>query len=665
MTSLDEHEALRRRMQTLQRELSDFKLLFAALDAGFCVIEMKFAADGTPVDYRFVEINAAFIRQTGLVDARGKWIRDLVPAHEQHWFDIYGEVARTAKPVRFENAAEALGRWYEVQAFPIGLPELHHVAILFTDISERRAAELSLRTLAARLEEEVAARTTDRNQLWQLSTDIMLRCRFTGEIVAVNPAWTTTLGWSEAEMLGSNLFDLIHPDDLAHTREGAESSAGGVSLRRFENRYRTKGGDYRWIDWSTQPSKDMINAVGRDVTEEKEKAETLKRMEAQLRQSQKMEAVGQLTGGLAHDFNNLLAGINGNLELLSVRLTQGRLSDMDRYVSAAQGSVKRAAALTHRLLAFSRRQTLDPSVTDVAALVADLEELIGRTIGPDRVLSIQAPAALWTTMIDRNQLENALLNLSINARDAMPDGGRIDIGLANEAIDAQTAAEFDVSAGDYVTITVTDTGSGMTPEIAARAFDPFFTTKPIGQGTGLGLSMIYGFARQSGGHVRIESAVGRGTMVRIYLPRFTRDVPPAAEPVKDAMAPTQAGGAVLVVDDEATLRMLITEVLEDSGYTVIEASDGPSGLTILQSDIKIDMLVTDVGLPGGMNGRQLADAARSLRADLQVLFITGYAEGTATGKNALEPGMHVLTKPFLIEALVAKVGELIAEGRRA
>ncbi|PIK71446.1 PAS domain S-box protein [Methylobacterium frigidaeris] len=383
-------------------------------------------------------------------------------------------------------------------------------------------------------------------------------------------------------------------------------------------------------------------------------------VEEALRQSQKMEAVGQLTGGLAHDFNNLLTGITGSLELMQTRMGQGRLSDLDRYMAAAQGAAKRAAALTHRLLAFSRRQTLDPKPTDVNALVSGMEELIRRTVGASVHIEVVGSVGLWTALIDPSQLENALLNLCINARDAMPGGGRITIETANRWLDDRAARERDMPRGQYLSLCVTDTGTGMTPEVIAKAFDPFFTTKPIGQGTGLGLSMIYGFVRQSGGQVRIYSEVGQGTTVCLYLPRHHGEAP-GTEGMPDlAGAPrAEQGETVLVIDDEPSIRMLVTEVLEDLGYTAIEAADGPSGLKVLQSDVRIDLLITDVGLPGGMNGRQVADAARVTRPGLKVLFITGYAENAAVGNGYLDAGMQVLTKPFVMEALATRIRDMI------
>jgi PAS domain S-box-containing protein len=475
-----------------------------------------------------------------------------------------------------------------------------------------------------------------------------------------NPAWKSVLGWSEDEVASMSIFELLHPDDVERTRTGFNLTQQGQPAIRFPNRYRCKDGSYRWISWVGVPEDGFVYCSGRDITDEKVQSEALERTQDALRQSQKMEAVGQLTGGLAHDFNNLLAGIGGNLELMQARIAQGRIDTIGRYVLSAQGAVKRAAALTHRLLAFSRRQTLDPSPTNINRLVSDMEELVRRTVGPAVDVVVGAAAELWSTFVDRNQLENALLNLCINARDAMPMGGRLAIETANVVLDDRAGNERDLPGGEYVTLSVTDTGTGMTTDVIAQAFDPFFTTKPLGQGTGLGLSMIYGFARQSGGQVWIESDVGHGTTMRIYLPRHAAD----ADGVEGGDAPVTVGrsargGVVLVVDDEPTIRMLVAEELQETGYTVLEASDGPSALKVLSTAGHIDFLVTDVGLPGGMNGRQIADLARVQRPHLLVLFITGYAPNAAVGSGNLDDGMAILTKPFEIEQLVARVQEML------
>ena len=528
---------------------------------------------------------------------------------------------------------------------------------------ERARAEGELRALAASLERQVAERTAERDRLWELSEDLLVIADYDGHLLRVSPSWTRLLGRSEAELLGTPYAELLHPDDLGTVMAALGRMRDSGKPARFEDRVLAADGSWRWIAWtlSPEPGGKRLNGVGRDVTAEKAAAEARQRLEEQLRQSQKMEAVGQLTGGLAHDFNNLLAGISGSLELLQARVAQGRIGDLDRYLVAAQGASKRAAALTHRLLAFTRQQTLDPRPIDANRLIAGMEELIRRTVGPAVTVEVVAAGGLWTTLVDPNQLENALLNLCINARDAMAGGGRLTIETGNKWLDERAARERDLAPGQYVSLCVSDTGTGMTPEVAARAFDPFFTTKPIGMGTGLGLSMIYGFARQSGGQARIYSELGQGAMVCLYLPRHHGEAEVGDEPAARAVAPRAGQGeTVLVVDDEPTVRMLVTEVLEELGYTAIEAADGPAGLQVLRSDVRLDLLVTDVGLPGGMNGRQVADAGRAVRPGLKVLFITGYAENAVVGNGHLDPGMHVLTKPFAMEALASRIKALIA-----
>ncbi|WP_244537541.1 PAS domain S-box protein [Methylobacterium sp. yr596] len=624
------------------------------------------AADGVGELYWFNEQVYAYCGvEPGELDGAA-WAAIVHPDDVEAAGRAWADALATGNPYETEfriRRGDGTYRWFLVRAEPIhgaGGAVIRWIGTN-TDIEDRKRATAQLECLNATLEQQVEERTRDRDRMWRLSTDVMLVARFDATIVAVNPAWTALFGWSEAELVGRSFMDLVHPEDAGSTAAAAGDLSVGSVIPRFENRYRHKDGSYRWLSWTAVPDEDFIHAVGRDVTAEKESAHALARTEEALRQSQKMEAVGQLTGGLAHDFNNLLTGISGSLELLQTRMSQGRLTDLDRYINAAQGASKRAAALTHRLLAFSRRQTLDPKPTDVNALINGMEELIRRTVGPAIHIEVVGAAGLWPALVDPPQLENALLNLCINARDAMPDGGRITIETANKWLDDRAARERDLPQGQYLSLCVTDTGTGMTPDVIARAFDPFFTTKPTGQGTGLGLSMIYGFARQSGGQVRIYSEVGQGTTMCIYLPRHYGEAEGAESMPDLASAPrAEQGETVLIVDDEPSIRMLVTEVLEDLGYTAIEAADAVAGLKVLQSDVRIDLLVTDVGLPGGMNGRQMADAGRVSRPDLKVLFITGYAENAAVGNGHLEPGMAVLTKPFVMEALASRIKELIA-----
>ena len=411
----------------------------------------------------------------------------------------------------------------------------------------------------------------------------------------------------------------------------------------------------------------------RELTEanEKLKAEAIDRskVEEALRQSMKMEAVGQLTGGLAHDFNNLLAIISGSLQLMSKRISQGRTSEVTQYLEAATTSVDRAAALTHRLLAFSRRQTLEPKPTAVNELIEGMREIFGHTLGPGIKIETNLAPDLWPTLCDSNQLENAILNLIINARDAMPDSGLIQIETCNSIVTDWRSPHADnlsgrIPNGEYMSLFVKDTGQGMSASVIERAFDPFFTTKPIGQGTGLGLSMIYGFVQQSGGHVLLSSSQGHGTTVAIYLPRFLGSEDAAKE--TEAIAQTiqaEPGIVILLVEDEPAVRQVMADILIENGYQIIQAENGISAMHHIQSSARIDLLVTDVGLPGGMNGRQLADAARQHRPSLKVLFVTGYAEQAMVRTELKEIDMEIISKPFNIEAFASKVHNMLIKNQ--
>ncbi|HCL16411.1 MAG TPA: hybrid sensor histidine kinase/response regulator, partial [Pseudomonas sp.] len=594
----------------LRQSEERFSAILQTIEAAFAIVQVKFDADDRPVDYQFVEVNPAFERQTG-VDLHGKWVTEFAPELERFWFDAYGHVAKTGEPASFESYAQAFGRWFDVRAVRVGAPADRRIAILFNDVTQRHDAEDRLR-----VSESLARENVQRVQLalaagaiigtwnWDLRTD-----RFT-----VDEGFARGFGLDPA--LGRERLSLeqiitsVHPED----RPGLIAAIDEVIARggAYAHQYRVRRADgrYYWIEAngrvdhspegialsfpgvlidvedrrSIEAERDRATAALRALNDTlelrvAERTAELIHAEEKLRQSQKMEAVGQLTGGLAHDFNNLLAGISGALDLMGMRIAQGRLNDIDKYMLAAQSAAKRAAALTHRLLAFSRRQTLDPRPLDVNLLVEGMTELIQRTVGPSILVETVSAPDLWPASVDASQLENAILNLCINSRDAMPDGGRITIETANQWLDAEAALANDLPAGEYLSLTVTDTGTGMAPGVIAKAFDPFFTTKPIGEGTGLGLSMIYGFAKQSGGQVRISSELGKGTSMCIHLPRYHGEAGAStAAPAQSAAALTGSCGTILIVDDEPTVRLLLTDVLGDLGYTLIEAADSLTGL---------------------------------------------------------------------------------------
>ena len=550
------------------------------------------------------------------------------------------------------------------------------VAAILRNVSERHAAEEALRASENQFRSLAQAMP---NHVWTSPPSGILDWfnDTVYEYSGARPGMLDDGAW----------LDLVHPNDRAATKEAWSAAVATGRPHDAQFRLRRADGVYRWYLARAVPLKNAEGEVLRwvgthtDIEDQKVAAQALvdlnvllearvaertrQLMEAEeaLRQSQKMEAVGQLTGGIAHDFNNLLQGIIGALDRVQRLVAAGRISETDKFVRGATESANRAAALTQRLLTFSRRQPIDPRPLDMNRLIETMEELLRRSMGEATRLVVKGDKNLWHVRCDANQLENALLNLAINARDAMPDGGTATIATSNVVLDEESARRKEVTAGEYVKLTVEDTGVGMPPDVKQRAFDPFFTTKPIGQGTGLGLSMIYGFARQSDGAVQIESEPGEGTTIEFYLPRFKGELVEETEsetPVADVR--TDSGEVVLVVEDEAIIRMLVVEVLNDLGYRALEASEGSSALRILQSSQRIDLLVTDIGLPG-LNGRQLADAARIKRPGLKVLFMTGYAENAAGGAF-LEDGMEIIAKPFVMASLATKIREMVESSPR-
>ncbi|HEV7372537.1 PAS domain-containing protein [Arenibaculum sp.] len=509
-----------------------------------------------------------------------------------------------------------------------------------------QAVQRAKETLESRVEE----RTAERNRVWAMSRDLLAVMGFDGYLKAVNPAWGATLGFDEATLLARPFPRQVHPDDHAAIAEMVERLRRGETIERFEDRLRHADGTWRWIAWTLVPEGDVFYAVGRDVTEEKEAAARLEQTQEALRQAQKMEAVGQLTGGIAHDFNNLLAAVVGSLDL--IRRKPGEVERVRRFAEAGLQAAERGAKLTGQLLAFSRAQRIEPKPVIVSDLVAGMRDMVSRALGPLVRLNLDL-AGDGAVLSDPTQLEMTVLNLAINARDAMPEGG--DLVIATRV--CWIGEDAELGPGDYVELAVSDTGTGMSPEVAAKAFDPFFTTKGVGKGTGLGLSQVYGIARQAGGTARIESRLGVGTTVKVVMPRTGTPVPPDAEAGGEDGTAAGASATILVVDDDPDVRRVLVCSLDALGYRVVEAADGPSGLAALEETAP-DLMVVDFAMPG-MNGAEMAKAARRRRPDLPIVFASGYAD-TAALESVAGPRAPVLRKPFRIEDLQAALRDAMA-----
>ncbi len=554
--------------------------------------------------------------------------------------------------------ADGRYRWHIARAVPTKDDEGKVVRWIGTntDIEEQRETRAKLEALNETLEQRVAERTADRDRMWRLSTDIMLVADFQANITAVNPAWKSIFGWEEDELVGRSFMDFVHPDDRAATLSQVARLGSGATTFSFENRYQKRDGGYRLISWTAVPDEAFIHAVGRDVTEEREAAANLRRTELALQQAQKMEAIGNLTGGVAHDFNNLLQVIAGNLQLLGKDVVGNERAQ--RKITNALAGVDRGSKLASQLLAFGRRQALDPRVVNAGRLIRGMDEMLRRTIGEGIEVETIVTGGLWNTLVDPMQIENALLNLAINARDAMDGFGKLTIEAGNAYIDDAYARQHqEVEPGQYVVVAVTDTGMGMAPELIEKVFEPFFSTKPEGKGTGLGLSMVYGFVKQSGGHVKIYSELGQGTTVKMYLPRSmqqedlevsTNDIPVEGGPE-----------TVLVAEDDEGVRTTVVEMLQELGYRVLKAPDATAALNIIESGIHIDMLFTDVVMPGPLKSSEMTRKAKERLPGIAVLFTSGYTENSIVHGGRLDPGVQLLSKPYTREALARKIRQVL------
>jgi PAS domain S-box-containing protein len=605
----------------LQESESRFRAVFERAMVGICLISKS---------YRFIDINDRFCEIIG--HSRESLLAGANCIDTTHPDDREADAKAVARLLSGEEAVVSLEKRYIRNDGSIVWAQLTLSLPGFAD-DERQFLGIILDITDRKKAEE------ERDRLFNFSLDLFAVGRLDGYFTQVNPAFSKCLGWTAEELCSSRWLDFVHPDDQNATIGVAAVLSSGRPIKDFQNRYRCKDGTYRWISWSAHSfaQAGQVFAVGRDVTQHH-------LLEEQLRQSQRLESVGQLTGGVAHDFNNLLTVIIGNAELLEDELSgDARRRGLAEMIS---GAAQRGAELTQRLLAFARKQPLNPKAVAVNDLTAGMEPLLRRTLGEHIEIEFVRGGGLWPALVDPAQLESALLNLSLNARDAMPDGGRLTIETGNVRLDQDYADQHvDVQPGQYVMVAVSDSGTGIAPEHLGRVFEPFFTTKETGKGTGLGLAMVYGIIKQSGGHIGIYSEPGEGTTVRLYLPRVSGGQEEAVEAPEKA---SLAGGTetILLVEDDEMVRRYAHDQLVSLGYRVIEAADGRQGLRIIRAREDIDLLFTDVVMPGGMSGRQLADEARKVRPELKVLYTSGYPENAIVHHGRLDPGVQLLAKPY-------------------
>ncbi len=569
------------------------------------------------------------------------------------------QAARNGQNASFIGAANTLAgnlKWWHVNVSPImgsdGLPE--KILCVSRDITPLREAEESLRKLNESLEQRVIERTRDRDRIWRLSPDLMLVAQLDGVISAVNPAWTRMLGHTENDLVGSQLLALVHPDDLAVSSSAVSRLGDGKNFPNFKNRYRHQDGSYRMIAWTAVPDSDYIHAVGRDIQAEEEAKEALRLSEDARRQSQKLEAIGQLTGGVAHDFNNLLTVIKSCADLLK----PPALSEERRvkYVEAIANTVDRAARLTAQLLTFARRQALRPEVFNVGESVKRVGEMMDSLTGSRVKVSIQVPDDACYINADESQFDTALVNMVVNARDAMAGNGHLTITVSTASWLPSVRAH-PVRIAEYVTIELADTGSGIPPEKLDAIFEPFYTTKGIGQGTGLGLSQVYGFAKQSGGEILVQSECGTGSQFTLYLPR----VEPSAMPVLQDTSPTPIVSSlcVLMVEDNADIGLYTSQTLEQMGFHVLWVPDANSALEALAPNPEsFQVVFSDISMPG-MSGLELLDAIEALYPWLPVVLTTGYNDEYARIAQEEASRFVLLQKPYSTEALALLLQKVV------
>jgi signal transduction histidine kinase/CheY-like chemotaxis protein len=648
-----------------------YRALFDSIDEGFCIIEFFDGPHGSLSDYIHIEANAAYARHAGIPNVVGQKVREMVPDEADGWVELYRGVLTTGDPIRFDRELVATGRHLELSAFRIEPESLRQVAVLFQDVTDRKKAERALQKLNETLEARVAQTLAERKILAEIveATDAFV------QVLGTDFCWLAINGAAMQEIelrfgvrpkAGDSLLELLasHPEQLEVARAYWQRALDGehfMDVAEFGD-----GSGRRSYEMHFNALRETNgNVIGAyqfvyDVTERLNEQTKLKSTEEALRQSQKMEAVGQLTGGIAHDFNNMLAVIISSLRLAERRMARGEFA-IQEYISGAIKGAERAATLVSRLLSFSRQQPLSPQRTDVNRLLGGMEDVLRRTIPENITMEFVRAGGLWSVHIDPHGLESTLINLAVNARDSMQDGGKLTFETANAHLDdTYAAAHADVTPGQYVLIAVTDTGHGMNATTISRAFEPFFTTKEVGAGTGLGLSQVYGFVKQSHGHVKLYSELGVGTTVKLYIPRLVEKLVTSPEPAEIVkLAPVRGDGqSILVVEDDNDVRRLTVEMLTELGFNVLSANAGTPALAVLDQNPDVVMIVTDVVMPG-MNGRKLAEEALRRRPTLKVLFTTGYTRNAIVHNGTLDDGVELLAKPFTLEAIAAKIAKIL------
>lgn len=637
-------------------------------------------------DGTIIKVNATFLEWTGYSRSlvlEKKRFQELLPLAGRVFYDTHFSPLLLMQGVVKELAFELICA--NGQSIPIlmnsmlkrdqhGNPQVIRTILL--DARSRRAyeeelrqakrkaedAEAAARQLNESLEARVSQRTQERDRIWRMSQDILAIASIQGKFTSFNPSFSRLLGWSEAEALAMSIQDLAHPEHLQQLSDMLAKLSTGVPVNRFRLLCRQKDGDYRWISWTIMPEGELLYAVGRDITDQKKQEEVLRKTEEALHQAQKMEAIGKLTGGIAHDFNNILQVIAGNLELLKLNFAGSQQAE--QRLNMAIASVRRGANLASQLLAFARRQTLHPVPTDLGRILRAMDELLRRALGESIEIQTIVSGGLWTAMVDRNHLENVILNLAINARDAMAGQGKLTLELGNAQLDehyAQMHAE--VTPGQYVMLAVSDTGTGIAPDIMDRIFEPFFTTKGEGKGTGLGLSMVYGFVKQSGGHIKVYSEIGHGTQFKIYLPRVHQ--PETVASASQALPVSGGQETILVVEDDPAVQATVVDMLTNLGYKVLQATNGESALKVLASGVPIDLLFTDVVMPGMVHSTDLAKHAKAWLPDIEILFTSGYTQNAIVHVGRLDPGVELISKPYGRDDLARKLHNMLANKRKS